>query len=65
MKRAKCPKCGSTALYVPCTVTAQYDYNADNVIAYNIHRDNIDCQFLERVTCKKCGNVCSESEWLK
>lgn len=60
IKRAKCPNCGSTALYVPCTVSAKINYNSDSQLAYDVQPDNVDCCFLESVTCKRCNWVGSE-----
>lgn len=62
MKRAKCPNCKSTALYVPCTVSAKVNYNSDIQSPFEVNKGNIDCYFLGSVTCKKCGWVGDESE---
>lgn len=55
MRQMKCPKCGSAALYVPCTVSAKVDYNSDMQVAYSVNKHDIDCYYLASVTCKKCG----------
>lgn len=62
MKRAKCPNCKSTALYVPCTVSAKINYNSDIQYPYEVNKYDVDCYFLSSVTCKKCGWVGDESK---
>lgn len=55
MKKAKCPECGSTNVYVKISIVAKQKYNGEKHRIYNYEPWNVDNYFEEDCGCGKCG----------
>jgi len=55
MKKAKCPNCRSTSLYIPCTVPGRIKFNGNRNKVYKIEKDKVDNYYYGGITCEKCG----------
>lgn len=54
MKKFRCPKCGSTAVWERVSVLAKYRINSPNSLPYDVQKNVVDNQFEGDCGCSKC-----------
>ncbi len=62
MKKAKCPNCGSTSMWVRVSILAKKKYNGEKVYDVDLH--NQDNYFGGDCGCDKCGWEGTEDEFV-